>query len=193
MHFSFLVILSRTSPFFSHSLLFSVVNEKVKHTLGRKYELKNNEFHFFQSFAGGACGGLAFWTLTYPFDVIKATMQSKETLPFISITNAKNSILRSYGYKGFLRGFLPCIIRAIPACGMMFVAVDFIRSQFSDFHFSSPQQQEISRYSKSASATSTSIFLKTSPATKTPTGATLNLKDESTFMDYALNLLLYLE
>lgn len=79
--------------------------------------------------AGGA-GGLLFWTVIYPVDVIKSAIQ----------TDAPNRSLRKYkgtidcaqklyedgGWKRFYRGFSPCLLRAVPANAVLLWTVTFI-------------------------------------------------------------------
>jgi hypothetical protein len=43
----------------------------MKRSLTTKFQLPSDQFHFHRSFLAGATGGLCYWTLTYPLDVIK--------------------------------------------------------------------------------------------------------------------------
>jgi hypothetical protein len=70
-------------------------------------------------------------------------MQSKETVPFMNWWSTTKNIFHSYGWRGFTRGLFPCFIRSIPACGMMFTTVDFIRSHFFEHQKQSQSQRSV--------------------------------------------------
>ncbi len=54
-------------------------------------------------------------------------MQSADIHTKISWLGTAKLIYQSGGWQAFRIGIVPCIARAIPACGIMFTVVDFIR------------------------------------------------------------------
>eukprot|EP01111_Echinosteliopsis_oligospora_P001866 TRINITY_DN1272_c0_g1_i2.p1 TRINITY_DN1272_c0_g1~~TRINITY_DN1272_c0_g1_i2.p1 ORF type:complete len:291 (-),score=57.46 TRINITY_DN1272_c0_g1_i2:23-895(-) len=79
----------------------------------------------------GAIGGMAYWTLTYPTDVIKSTIQTDNIFPaqrkYHGIIDCGKKIFAAEGYKGLYKGFTPCFIRSIPANAACFVAYEQAR------------------------------------------------------------------
>lgn len=82
-------------------------------------------------FTAGGVGGVFYWALTYPTDVIKSTMMSDATEPakrkYTGIVDCALKIYRDGGVKNLFRGFTPCLLRAIPANGVMIFVVDQCR------------------------------------------------------------------
>jgi solute carrier family 25 carnitine/acylcarnitine transporter 20/29 len=79
----------------------------------------------------GATGGVAYWGVTYPTDVIKSTIQTDNIDPsqrkYHGIADTARKIYASNGFKGFFKGFTPCIIRSIPANAACFVVYEQVR------------------------------------------------------------------
>mmetsp|Transcript_6226 Transcript_6226/g.8258 ORF Transcript_6226/g.8258 Transcript_6226/m.8258 type:complete len:293 (+) Transcript_6226:101-979(+) len=76
----------------------------------------------------GGMGGVGFWTVCYPFDLIKTRVQlSNEKSPFI---NAVRAIYRNRGIGGFYQGFFVCILRSFPANAVVFFSVDLTKRIF---------------------------------------------------------------
>ena len=73
----------------------------------------------------GGTGGLFYWVLCQPLDVIKSKIQSDMVLPeqraFRSFTHCAKTIWAEEGYQGFLRGFGPSLLRSIPANAVGFL------------------------------------------------------------------------
>ncbi|PRP87491.1 mitochondrial substrate carrier family protein [Planoprotostelium fungivorum] len=72
----------------------------------------------------GGVGGMAYWTFTFPLDVIKSSIQTDKTIPqerkYKNYVDCATQIYRQQGTKGFFRGFTPCIVRqGLPGkCGL---------------------------------------------------------------------------
>ena len=64
--------------------------------------------------------------------VIKSTQQSDAIDPskrtYSSIVNTASKIYKQGGVASFYRGFLPCMLRATPANGIMLMTVDKVRN-----------------------------------------------------------------
>ena len=103
-----------------------LVNEVMKRYFAEKDGVAVKDLPFIRNLMSGACAGLSYWVTTYPLDVIKAKMQS--TLgPPIGWLEAAKLVYYDGGIRAFSRGIIPCALRAVPACGMMFATVDIIR------------------------------------------------------------------
>ncbi len=67
----------------------------------------------------GGIGGVMYWLLTYPTDVIKSTMQTDSTnraeRKYSGWMDCATKIYRADGMKGFFKGFTPCLLRSFPA------------------------------------------------------------------------------
>ncbi|PRP84385.1 mitochondrial substrate carrier family protein [Planoprotostelium fungivorum] len=73
--------------------------------------------------AGGAAG-LSYWTLIYPLDVIKSTVQNDAIIrgerKFRGISDCTRQVYRKIGLGGFYRGITPCVVRSVPANAVAF-------------------------------------------------------------------------
>ena len=73
-------------------------------------------------------GGLLYWLAIFPVDVIKSAIQSDSILPgerrFKGPLHAASALWAEGGVARFYRGFAPCLLRAVPANGVMLLTVD---------------------------------------------------------------------
>ncbi|CEP61069.1 uncharacterized protein LALA0_S02e06040g [Lachancea lanzarotensis] len=75
----------------------------------------------------GAFSGAFFWSLTYPFDVVKSVMQADD---FRNPRYGKNvwsvakKVYQERGIKAFGKGFAPTILRSLPVNGATFAAFE---------------------------------------------------------------------
>lgn len=78
----------------------------------------------------GGVAGVAMWLSAYPMDVIKSRFQTDALVPkdrrFISIMQCYRETV-SNGYKGIFKGFMPTLLRAVPANAATFLAFDYSR------------------------------------------------------------------
>ena len=64
----------------------------------------------------GGFAGVCYWCVAFPWDVLKARMMTApEDRPFPSLRAAAEQLYAEAGWRGFWRGFLPCVLRAFPA------------------------------------------------------------------------------
>jgi solute carrier family 25 carnitine/acylcarnitine transporter 20/29 len=77
--------------------------------------------------AGGA-GGVFYWLAVYPVDVIKSAMMTDAIVPdqrrYPTMASAARTLWAEGGVSRFYRGFSPCLMRAVPANGVMLYTVD---------------------------------------------------------------------
>jgi len=77
----------------------------------------------------GALAGVCYWLSCYPMDVIKNRIQAApDTIPprYAGIAGAARDIYAEAGWRGFFRGFSPCILRAFPANAACFLAFELM-------------------------------------------------------------------
>lgn len=67
-------------------------------------------------FAGGIAGSVA-WASIYPIDCIKSVQQAHH----IRIREAAAMIYKEHHWRGFVRGFIPSVLRAFPENAIVFV------------------------------------------------------------------------
>lgn len=73
-------------------------------------------------------GGLLYWLAIFPVDVVKSAIQSDAITPadrrFKGPLDAARALWAEGGLARFYRGFSPCLMRAVPANGVMLLTVD---------------------------------------------------------------------
>lgn len=80
----------------------------------------------------GGVAGWNYWFLTYPTDVIKSAMMSDDSVKsnrrFANIPDCARKLYHQEGgWKRFFRGFVPCLMRSVPANAAMLVTVEKVR------------------------------------------------------------------
>jgi solute carrier family 25 carnitine/acylcarnitine transporter 20/29 len=78
--------------------------------------------------AAGSFAGTSFWLACYPIDVVKNTMQTSPHGTYSSTAQCIASIYQTRGLRGFGRGFVPCILRSLPANSAAFLAFEVAMS-----------------------------------------------------------------
>lgn len=83
----------------------------------------------------GGVGGFMYWTLTYPTDVIKSTIQTdnidRTQRKYHGIVDCAKKIYAKEGIKGFYKGVAPCLIRSVPANAACFAVYEQARKILS--------------------------------------------------------------
>ncbi|KAF2865132.1 mitochondrial carnitine/acylcarnitine carrier protein [Massariosphaeria phaeospora] len=81
------------------------------------------------NFWAGGLSAQVFWITSYPSDVIKQRVMTDPLGPerkFPRWRDAAKAIYRETGWKGYWRGFVPCILRAFPANAVALVAFESV-------------------------------------------------------------------
>ena len=82
---------------------------------------------FIQFLAGGVAG-FFYWIGIYPVDVVKSMLQTdaikKDARIYKGSIDCAKSIYAKEGVRGFFKGFLPCMLRSIPANAACFLCVE---------------------------------------------------------------------
>ena len=75
-------------------------------------------------------GGVLFWLLTFPCDVVKSAIQAdspiKENKKYSSTLDAWRKLYAEGGYKRFFKGFTPCMMRAVPANSILLLTSSYL-------------------------------------------------------------------
>jgi solute carrier family 25 carnitine/acylcarnitine transporter 20/29 len=69
------------------------------------------------NFWAGGLGATVFWCTAFPSDVVKQQILTDDVVnpKYKSWWSAAKDVRTRYGWKGYFRGFAPCIIRSFPA------------------------------------------------------------------------------
>ena len=86
-----------------------------------------DEVCLWKTAVSGGTGGTLCWGFSYPLDIVKSQVQVGTLTP-IKVASA---IYKDFGVRGFFRGITPCLMRAFPGCGALFVAVDYTKLAFN--------------------------------------------------------------
>lgn len=90
-----------------------------------------NDLPAWKVMSAGGIGGLMYWALTYPTDVIKSTIQTDNIdhskRKFSGIVDCTKKIYAVEGIKGFYKGAAPCLLRSVPANAACFVVYEQAR------------------------------------------------------------------
>jgi solute carrier family 25 (mitochondrial carnitine/acylcarnitine transporter), member 20/29 len=82
------------------------------------------------SLIGGGFTGIAAWTVSYPFDVIKSRYQAAREHVYKGVWDCAMKSLRTEGWQVFTRGFVPCTMRAIPTNAFTYPVYSFLKRTF---------------------------------------------------------------
>nr|CAD7439322.1 unnamed protein product [Timema bartmani] len=76
-----------------------------------------------RTMTAGAIGGMLFWTVIFPADVIKSRVQIQETnATFIGLFR---HIFRNEGFMALYSGLQPTLVRTIPATSTLFLVYEY--------------------------------------------------------------------
>lgn len=74
--------------------------------------------------AAGSFAGTAFWLSCYPVDVVKNRMQTAPYGQYRTTAHCVQHMYATEGLRAFGRGFVPCILRSLPANAAAFLAFE---------------------------------------------------------------------
>jgi solute carrier family 25 carnitine/acylcarnitine transporter 20/29 len=104
--------------------------ELIRLHFAEKFKCKVNELPIKFNLLAGSIGGVLFWLLFFPFDVMKSAMQAdspwKENKKYKSTIDCYNKFMIEGGWKRFYKGLSPCMMRAIPANAVLLYTSSFI-------------------------------------------------------------------
>ncbi|KXS15637.1 mitochondrial carrier [Gonapodya prolifera JEL478] len=86
-------------------------------------------------FWSGGCASQLFWVGCYPADVVKNRIMAQpdvKPLKYPTVRSAFRDVWVTEGFKGFWRGFVPCILRSFPTNGCAMLSFNFVIKALSD-------------------------------------------------------------
>eukprot|EP00798_Chlamydomonas_sp_ICE-L_P010018 gene10018-7905_t len=102
--------------------------EMMKSAYAKAYDCTPAEIPGGIVMGAAGLGGLTYWMVIFPVDQIKSAMQTDSIIKpdrrFSSVSATAKILWSEGGVKRFYKGFTPCIIRAMPANGVMLLTVD---------------------------------------------------------------------
>lgn len=106
-------------------LTYEYLIEKIQKARGYKHR---NDISTPELLGAGALAGNALWLSSYPLDVIKSNIQSDKFGAELryqgKILSATRAIYAANGLRGFWKGIVPCLLRAVPCSAGTFAAVE---------------------------------------------------------------------
>ncbi len=79
---------------------------------------------------GGGFTGIAAWTVSYPFDVVKSRYQASRDHVYKGVWDCAVKSFRNEGWQVFTRGFLPCTLRAVPTNAFTYPVYALLKRTF---------------------------------------------------------------
>eukprot|EP01025_Chloroclados_australasicus_P024118 TRINITY_DN2428_c0_g1_i5.p1 TRINITY_DN2428_c0_g1~~TRINITY_DN2428_c0_g1_i5.p1 ORF type:complete len:378 (-),score=16.30 TRINITY_DN2428_c0_g1_i5:430-1419(-) len=102
-----------------------------KYAADNIYHCSNADLPAWVILTAGGLGGVLYWCMIYPIDVIKSSMMTDHIDPkqrkYPNMVSTFNQLWAEGGIKRFYRGFTPCIIRAAPANAACLYTVDRVQ------------------------------------------------------------------
>jgi len=74
----------------------------------------------------GSLAGVVLWASCYPMDLLKTKLQTEnfENPRFKGLWDVIRGTYKEAGLKGFFKGFVPCLTRAVPVNGGILVVFE---------------------------------------------------------------------
>ncbi|ODV76880.1 mitochondrial carrier protein [Suhomyces tanzawaensis NRRL Y-17324] len=112
----------------AYGVWFLTYEALIQQIIDLQHYHSRNDISTPELLASGALAGNALWLSSYPIDVIKSNIQSEPFGPGAtikgSIRKATKHIYQAHGLRGFWRGIVPCLIRAVPCSAGTFASVE---------------------------------------------------------------------
>jgi len=109
--------------------------ELARQQIAKAKQIQLDQLNTGDLMVSGAVGGVFYWVLTYPIDVIKSAMmadaipRSERQYPTMAV--AAKKIWAQGGLKRFYKGFTPCMLRAVPANAVCFTLYEMTVRQLN--------------------------------------------------------------
>jgi len=112
--------------FFAVSMYFGFY-EMTKQYLSEGTEYDDGTLPTWKLMVAGGIGGFAYWPLVYPIDVVKSAMQADNLVKnrlYPSLGKTIKMLYAEGGVPRLMRGFSPCMLRALPANAVCFTGYE---------------------------------------------------------------------
>jgi solute carrier family 25 carnitine/acylcarnitine transporter 20/29 len=104
--------------------------EYVRLISAEKRNCKVHELPIKYNLLAGSMGGILFWLVMFPMDVIKSSIQGdspiKENRRFHGIADVATKLYSEGGLSRFYRGFSPCMLRSVPANAVLLYTSSYL-------------------------------------------------------------------
>lgn len=104
--------------------------EYLRLIFAEKQKCKVSELPILYNMLAGSTGGVLFWALFFPLDVLKSATQGdspyKEKKRFKGIFDAVSKLWAEGGISRFYKGFTPCMLRSIPANAVLLYTSSYL-------------------------------------------------------------------
>jgi hypothetical protein len=100
--------------------------------LRRWFTNDGKDMHPLRVMAAGSAAGCIFWVFAYPQDFAKSRLQTHyqfkdgPLMPKPTLTGIIARAIREEGWRSFMRGFWPCMARAIPGSATTFTVYSYV-------------------------------------------------------------------
>lgn len=88
-----------------------------------------DEIGLFKTMVAGSVGGIVFWTIIFPADVVKSRVQVSAVQMGTSL-HVVQTILKNEGLLALYNGLLPTLCRTIPATAVLFATYEYSKKFF---------------------------------------------------------------
>ena len=108
--------------------------EVMRKFFSTTYNKPVEQLSSFQVLISGGCGGLGYWVLCYPLDIIKSAIQTDSIHPnerkYNSIAQTASLLWKEGGVKRYTAGLAPCLMRSFPANAAGFAIYEATKKMF---------------------------------------------------------------
>ncbi|KAK9863589.1 hypothetical protein WJX84_011011 [Apatococcus fuscideae] len=110
---------------------FEVLKKRAAESYGcTQQELAND--HPFTVLSAAGVGGLLYWMMIFPVDVVKSAIMTDSIVPaerkYTGMISTAQKLYAEGGIGRFYKGFSPCLMRAVPANACMLYTVDKVNA-----------------------------------------------------------------
>lgn len=97
--------------------------ELIAQYIAKQKGITKSQLTMWENMAAGGIGGFCFWSIMFPIDVVKSAIQTdsihKSERKYKGTLNTIKQLWNEGGIKRFYRGYSPCLMRSVPANGVM--------------------------------------------------------------------------
>jgi len=117
------------------NIFYFTIYEYIKTLTSLKLNIPVDKLPSYYVLLAGGMGGIGYWFLWYPFDVVKSSIQADAIQPamrmYSGILDVARKLWRKEGIKAFYRGYVPCMLRAFPANAVCFFGYEYAMRLFN--------------------------------------------------------------
>lgn len=125
--------------------LYFATYEYVRQYFVEKDNVSISELSPSRLLTAGGAAGFAYWSILYPVETVKSALQSDASDPakrrYRNWIDCVRKIYQQNGFNAFWRGWVPCIMRSVPANAACFYAYETARQILMDLPTSKKRLQ----------------------------------------------------